>query len=97
MVTVTEVKTYPFQDQKPGTSGLRKKVHVFQQQNYTENFVQSIFDAVSCTDQLKGCTLVVGGDGRFFGDVATRIIVQMAAANGVMMIAYHSVSIILQS
>jgi len=74
------VKTTPFTDQKPGTSGLRKKVSVFQQNGYLENFVQSIFDSVP---ELKGGSLVVGGDGRFYNDKAIQIILSMAAANGV--------------
>jgi phosphoglucomutase len=74
------IKTTPFGDQKPGTSGLRKKVSVFQQAGYLENFVQSIFDGV---DELRGGTLVVGGDGRYYNDTAVQIILSMAAANGV--------------
>ncbi len=54
--------TQPYTDQKPGTSGLRKKVTVFQQPNYAENFVQSVFDVI---DGKQGATLVIGGDGRF--------------------------------
>lgn len=74
------VKTTPFTDQKPGTSGLRKKVSVFQKPGYLENFVQSIFDVV---EELQGGTLVVGGDGRYYNDVAIQTILLMAAANGV--------------
>ena len=77
---MTSVETTPFDDQKPGTSGLRKKVTVFQQAGYLENFVQSIFDSVP---ELIGETLVLGGDGRFYNDTAIQIILSMAAANGV--------------
>lgn len=76
------VETTPFQDQKPGTSGLRKAVKVFQQVNYTENFIQSILNAIG-SDTLNGCTLVVGGDGRYFSKPAVDIIIKIAAANGV--------------
>jgi phosphoglucomutase len=69
----------PFPDQRPGTSGLRKKVRVFQQPGYLEAFVQSLFDALEST---RGQTLVLGGDGRFYNRVAVQTILRMAAANG---------------
>ena len=74
------VDTQPIEGQKPGTSGLRKKVPVFQGEHYLENFVQAIFNGV---EGLEGETLVVGGDGRFHNDTAIQIILRMAAANGV--------------
>ena len=79
-MSVCTVVTKPFAGQKPGTSGLRKSVQVFQQANYLENFVQAIFNSV---DNLKGATLVVGGDGRYHNRVAVKIILKMAAAHGV--------------
>lgn len=72
--------TTPYTDQKPGTSGLRKKVKVFLQQNYLENFVQSVFDTLG---DVQGKTLVLGGDGRYLNRQAAQIIIKMAAANGV--------------
>ena len=77
---LADIKTTPFKDQKPGTSGLRKKVAIFKSAGYLENFVQSIFDVV---DALRGGTLVLGGDGRYYNDSAIQIILAMAAANGV--------------
>ena len=78
------VATTPFTDQRPGTSGLRKKTRVFMQPNYLENFVQSVFDAVRETTgaDFSGETLVVGGDGRYYNREAAQTIIRMAAANG---------------
>ncbi len=76
---VVTIPTTPFPGQKPGTSGLRKKVKVFAQPGYLENFVQSIFDTLS---GQQGKTLVLGGDGRYFNDVAIQTILRMAAAAG---------------
>lgn len=73
-------ETKPFNDQKPGTSGLRKKVEVFIQPGYLENFVQAVFDAMP---KVKGTTLILGGDGRYYNRTAAQIIIRMAAANGV--------------
>ncbi|MDZ4211786.1 MAG: alpha-D-glucose phosphate-specific phosphoglucomutase [Methylotenera sp.] len=78
MQTIT-TKTQAFTDQKPGTSGLRKKVKVFQQPGYLENFVQSIFDTL---DVPSGATLALGGDGRYYNRHAIQTIIKMAAANG---------------
>ena len=79
-MSVKTVPTRPFEGQLPGTSGLRKKVTVFRQPGYLENFVQSVFDAVP---GLVGNTLVLGGDGRYYNDRAVQTILRMAAANGV--------------
>lgn len=78
-MTILTIETKPFADQKPGTSGLRKRVTVFSQPNYVENFVQSIFDSL---EGIKGKTLVLGGDGRFYNDVAIQKIIKIASANG---------------
>jgi phosphoglucomutase len=79
MMRVNTVATRPFEDQRPGTSGLRKKVREFRQPHYLENFVQSVFDAL---EGIAGETLVIGGDGRFYNRTAAQIILKMAAANG---------------
>ena len=76
---IKTITTTPFDDQRPGTSGLRKKVEVFKQPRYLENFVQSIFNAL---DDYQGQALVVGGDGRYYNREALQIILKMAAANG---------------
>jgi len=78
-MTIKTVSTTPYTDQKPGTSGLRKKVPVFQQKNYAENFIQSIFDSL---EGFAGQTLVVGGDGRFYNREVIQLAIKMAAANG---------------
>ncbi len=78
-MTIQTVATTPFADQKPGTSGLRKSVPVFQKPHYLENFVQSIFDSLEGFD---GQTLVLGGDGRYYNRQAVQIILKMSAANG---------------
>ncbi|APD50067.1 alpha-D-glucose phosphate-specific phosphoglucomutase [Francisella hispaniensis] len=78
-MAIQTVSTKPFANQKPGTSGLRNKVTAFQQPGYLENFVQSVFNSL---DDIEGKTLVVGGDGRYYNDVAIQTIVRMAAANG---------------
>lgn len=76
---VSLISTTPFLDQKPGTSGLRKKVKVFQQAHYLENFVQSIFDSLEIP---AGAVLTLGGDGRYYNTQAIQTIIKMAAANG---------------
>jgi phosphoglucomutase len=76
---IITTQTQPFLDQKPGTSGLRKKVKVFQQPHYLENFVQSIFDTLEIP---SNGTLTVGGDGRYYNAQAIQTIIRMAAANG---------------
>ncbi|WIJ26470.1 alpha-D-glucose phosphate-specific phosphoglucomutase [Devosia sp. RR2S18] len=78
-MTIQTIKTTPYQDQKPGTSGLRKRVTVYQQPNYVENYIQAIFD---CLEGYQGQTLVIGGDGRYYNDVAIQKAIRLAAANG---------------
>ncbi|KAL4586729.1 hypothetical protein LXL04_011373 [Taraxacum kok-saghyz] len=79
---VNRVQSSPIEGQKPGTSGLRKKVKVFTQPHYLQNFVQSTFNALTA-EKIKGSTLVVSGDGRYYSKDAIQIIIKMAAANGV--------------
>ena len=78
-MTIQTVPTTPIEGQRPGTSGLRKKVTLFQRSPYLENFVQSIFDSL---EGFAGLTLVLGGDGRYFNAAAIQVILRMAAANG---------------
>ncbi|GGF14923.1 alpha-D-glucose phosphate-specific phosphoglucomutase [Youhaiella tibetensis] len=78
-MTIRTIETKPYSDQKPGTSGLRKRVTVWQQANYVENYIQSIFDVL---EDRQGKTLVIGGDGRFYNDVAIQKAIKIAAANG---------------
>jgi phosphoglucomutase len=78
-MTIRTIPTQPFNDQKPGTSGLRKKVPDFKKPHYLENFVQSIFDSIAAP---AGATLVLGGDGRYYNRQAIQVILKMAAANG---------------
>lgn len=81
-LSVETVATKPYDDQKPGTSGLRKKTKVFMEKpHYTENFIQSILDAIP--EGSKDATLVVGGDGRYYNDKILQIIASISAANGV--------------
>lgn len=79
-MTINNVSITPFNDQKPGTSGLRKSVQVFQQPHYLECFVQAIFNSVP---ELAGSTLVLGGDGRYHNAEAIQVILRMAAAHGI--------------
>lgn len=76
---IKTVSTTPYQDQKPGTSGLRKKVPVFAQENYAENFIQAIFDSL---EGFAGKTLVIGGDGRYYNREVIQKAIKMAAASG---------------
>lgn len=78
-MSISTIASQPFTDQRPGTSGLRKRVRVFQQPHYLENFVQAMFDAIGNTENA---TLVIGGDGRFYNETAIQTIVKMAAVNG---------------
>lgn len=78
-MTIKTISTSPFEGQKPGTSGLRKKVKVFAAENYSENFIQSVFDVVP---DHEGTTLVIGGDGRYYNRTVIQQAIRMAAANG---------------
>ena len=78
-MTVVTVATTPFEGQKPGTSGLRKKVRVFAQPNYAENFIQAVFDVV---ERPADAVLVIGGDGRYHNRTVIQQAIRMAAANG---------------
>ena len=77
---IQTISTIPYTDQKMGTAGLRRKSKVVMQEHYIENFMQSIFDVIG---DLNGKTYVLGGDGRFYNDIAIQKIIKMAAANGV--------------
>ena len=90
--SIKEVKTSPFTDQKPGSSGLRRKVSVFQQKNYTENFIQCVFRSIPESER-EGCTIIVGGDGRFYMKDTIQIIARMAAAIGVgsLVVGQHGI------
>ena len=82
-MNIRTVATSAFKDQKPGTSGLRKKVAVFQAPTYLENFVQAVFDTIFDGEAAPaGSTLVLGGDGRYYNREAIQVILKMAAANG---------------
>nr|AFK46078.1 unknown [Lotus japonicus] len=82
LLNVSRIDTTPIDGQKPGTSGLRKKVKVFVQPHYLENFVQAIFNALTA-EKVRGATLVVSDDGRYYSKEAIQIITKMSAANGV--------------
>ena len=79
IMKIETVQTQAYSDQKPGTSGLRKKVKVFQQEHYLANFVQAIFSSLEESDNKM---LVIGGDGRYFNRTAIQVILKIAVANG---------------
>ncbi|KAG8690977.1 Phosphoglucomutase-2 [Ceratobasidium sp. 423] len=79
---IQEVQTKPYEGQKPGTSGLRKRVKIFEQEHYTENFIQAILDAMPAPG-VANSTLVIGGDGRYHSKPTVQSILKIAAANGV--------------
>ena len=83
MSTIQSVQTTPIPGQKPGTSGVRKKVSEVCQPNYIENFTQAVFNTIKEKENLEGCTLVVGGDGRYYNKTAIQAILKVAAGNKV--------------
>ncbi|KAI9027353.1 hypothetical protein CLU79DRAFT_741501 [Phycomyces nitens] len=84
MSAIQTTPTTPYDGQKPGTSGLRKRVKIFEQKNYTENFIQAILEAIPQSEGgAKGATLVVGGDGRYYIDQVLQIIVRLSIGAGV--------------
>ncbi|KAL9057154.1 MAG: hypothetical protein Q9162_002482 [Coniocarpon cinnabarinum] len=90
-MSTKEVPLTPFTDQKPGTSGLRKKVKVFQQPNYSEAFVTSIL--LSIPEGVDGSFLVIGGDGRYWNPEVMQLIIKIGAAYGVkkLMFGQHGI------
>ena len=101
---IKKVLSTPFTDQNPGTSGLRKKVKIFQQRNYLENFVQSIFNAHN-KEEYVDKTLILGGDGRYYTREAIDIIINISFANGIkkvlvpenVIISTPSVSVVIRN
>ncbi|KAG0073001.1 Phosphoglucomutase-2 [Linnemannia elongata] len=91
MASIQSIPTKPFDGQRPGTSGLRKRVKVFQQEHYTQNFIQATLDAIPTGS--KGATLVIGGDGRYFSPEAVQMIIRIAAGNEVakLIIGQHTI------
>ncbi|KAF9101921.1 Phosphoglucomutase-2 [Mortierella sp. AM989] len=91
MASIQSIPTKPFEGQRPGTSGLRKRVKVFQQEHYTQNFIQATLDAIPTG--AKGATLVIGGDGRYFSEDAVQMIIRIAAGNEVskLIIGQHTI------
>ncbi|KAF9902611.1 Phosphoglucomutase-2 [Linnemannia zychae] len=91
MASIQSIPTKPFEGQRPGTSGLRKRVKVFQQEHYTQNFIQATLDAIPTG--AKGATLVIGGDGRYFSPEAVQMIIRIAAGNEVakLIIGQHTI------
>ncbi|KAG9270935.1 phosphoglucomutase-like protein 5 [Astyanax mexicanus] len=82
-IPVLTVQTTPFEDQRPGSTGLRRRTAVFEtQKNFLQNYIQSLLSAIDLRDR-QGCTMLVGSDGRYFSRTAIEVIVQMAAANGI--------------